>query len=97
MHAKKVFVLERWIFLPCYQDDPSFKRHWPQGRSLHETKDTYVETPSTTHGASCIEMFDNFNYFLENSSGDIHTWKRLRIRWAFGVTEAIIIGIMFST
>ena len=48
-------MLEQWIFVSCIQDDPSFKRHQPQWRSLHETKDMYIDTPAPTRDASCLK------------------------------------------
>jgi hypothetical protein len=50
---KRVFELECWIFVPCIQNDPSFKFHRPQEGSLHETKDMYVDTPAPTQDTSC--------------------------------------------
>ncbi len=65
---KRVFGLECWIFVPCIQDDPSFKCHRPQGRSLHETKDMYVDTPAPTHDASCIWIFLGFFVYCCDSA-----------------------------
>ncbi len=36
---KKSFCVERWIFVLCIQDDPSFKRHRFQGRTLLHSED----------------------------------------------------------
>ncbi len=56
---KRVFELECWIFVPCFQDDPSFKRHHSQGRSLHQCEDTCERIHAVF---SCLRFTGNWKY-----------------------------------